>query len=194
MNISIIGLGNVLMSDDGFGPYVVRLLEASYAVPPNVQIVDAGTPGLDLIPYLLGADAVIFVDTEKGAGTAGDINVYRKSEILARPAQPPPSPHDARVRDALVTVARAGKAPAEVLLVGVNPEWIATGVTLSAPVRSAVAPAVGLILTELDRFGARATLRAVPRQPDTWWEAPAAAWRDVAGRGRVAVRVRSAGK
>ena len=42
--IRVIGLGNVLMSDDGFGPFVVRVLEAAFEWPPNVEVIDAGTP------------------------------------------------------------------------------------------------------------------------------------------------------
>jgi hypothetical protein len=57
-----------------------------------------------------------------------------------------------------------------VLLIGVVPEWVATGVQLSRPVRSALAPAIGLAITELERLGHRPRVRPVPRHPDTWWE------------------------
>ena len=50
--IRVLGLGNVLMSDDGFGPFVVRVLEATYECPPGVDVVDVGTPGLDLTPNM----------------------------------------------------------------------------------------------------------------------------------------------
>ena len=50
--IRVLGLGNVLMSDDGFGPYVARVLEAFYEFPDDVEVIDVGTPGLDLTPYL----------------------------------------------------------------------------------------------------------------------------------------------
>ena len=170
MNVRVIGLGNVLMSDDGFGPYVVRVLDAFYELPPEVQVIDAGTPGLDLTPYLLGADVVIFVDTVKDAGSAGDIHVYSRADILAQPMQPRTSPHDEGVREALLTLMMAGKAPSDAVLIGVIPEWVATGVILSRSVRSSIAPVIGLIMTELERLGCRARMRPVPRHPDTWWE------------------------
>lgn len=170
MSIRIIGLGNVLMSDGGFGPYVVRVLDAFYEMPPRVQVIDAGTPGMDLTSCLIGAEAVIVIDTVKTPGSAGDIHVYRKSEVLARAMPSRPTVHDPNLRDALKAATLGGRGPVEVLVIGVNPEWVATGVSLSRSVRSAIAPVIGLIMTELERLGCRAALRRIPRQPDTWWE------------------------
>jgi hydrogenase maturation protease len=170
MNVRVIGLGNVLMSDDGFGPYVVRVLEAFYDIPHDVQVIDAGTPGLDLTPFLLDADVVILVDTVKADGKPGDMRVFQLEEILRTAPGPRLSPHDPGIKDALLTVAAAGKGPADVVLVGVVPEWVATGVRLSGPVRSAIAPVIARIVMELERLGYRVRTRPVPRQPDTWWE------------------------
>ena len=170
MDIRILGLGNVLMSDDGFGPYVVRVLDAFYDLPDGVQAIDAGTPGLDLTPFLLDAGAVIVVDTVKAQGLPGDIRTYDRDDILGHTTQHRRARHDSGLRDALLTVSAAGTAPAHVKLIGVIPEWIATGVTLSRHVRAAVAPAIGLVVTELERLGARPAMRPVPRRPDTWWE------------------------
>ena len=174
MKIRIIGVGNVLMSDDGFGPYVARVLDALYELPPHVQIVDGGTPGLDLAPHLVDSDAVIFVDTVTADGNAGDLHEFRLTDILQHPPLARLAPHDAGVREALLTVAAAGMGPRDVLLVGVVPEWIATGVNLSAAVRAAIPTVIDLITAELARHGVCAALRPVPRQPDTWWERAAA--------------------
>ena len=170
MKVRVLGLGNVLMSDDGFGPYAVRVLEAFYDMPAGVEVVDAGTPGLDLTPYLIDADVVILLDTMKAPGKAGDIQVLQLADILRHAPQPRLSPHDPGIKEALLTVAAAGKGPREVLLIGVVPEWVATGVQLSRPVRSSLAPAIGLAITELERLGYRPRMRPVPRHPDTWWE------------------------
>ena len=170
MDIRILGLGNVLMSDDGFGPYVVRVLEAFYELPAGVQAIDAGTPGLDLTPFLLDAQAAIIIDTVKAQGMAGDLRTYDRDDILGHPSQQRGATHDTRLREALLSVSAAGAGPAHVKLIGVIPEWVATGVTLSRNVRGAVAPAIGLIITELERLGLRPSMRPVPRQPDTWWE------------------------
>ena len=57
------GIGNVLLGDDGVGPYVARLLDARYEFEDSVEILDLGTPALDLIDQLSSHDAVIFVDS-----------------------------------------------------------------------------------------------------------------------------------
>jgi hydrogenase maturation protease len=170
VRIRVIGLGNVLMRDDAFGPYVVRLIEAFYVLPPDVQVIDVGTPGLDLIPYVCGADVLVIVDTVRTDGAPGDIRVFSTADILADAVQPRLGPHDPGVKEALLTARVAGSAPGEVLLVGVVPETVEPGVELSASVRSSLAPVVGWIVTELTARGAGPRLRATPQRPAIWWE------------------------
>src|SRR5262249_16248616 len=125
--IRVLGLGNVLMSDDGLGPFVVRVLEATYECPAGVEFLDAGTPGLDLTPYLLGADAVIFVDTVSASGAPGEIRVYDRDAILKVPPQARTGGHDPALKEALLTVAAAGGGPARVTRGGAIPGRGAAG-------------------------------------------------------------------
>jgi hydrogenase maturation protease len=171
--IRVLGLGNVLMSDDGFGPYVIRVLEAHYECPAGVEFVDAGTPGLDLTPYLLGARAVIFVDTVSSAGAPGEIRVYDRDEILKYPPQARTGPHDPALKEALLRVAAVDDGPARVTLIGVIPEFVATGVTLSRVIEDAVPRAVVAVVDALLALGIPTRLRPRPAQPDLWWCAPA---------------------
>lgn len=157
------------MSDDGFGPYVVHMLEAAYECPPGVEFVDVGTPGLDLTPYLLGADAVIFVDTVSSRGEPGEIRTYDRDDILKHPPQTRTSPHDPALKEALMTVAAAGAGPARVLLIGVIPQWIATGLVLSPRVQAAVGPAIGAVVTALQEMGTPLAPRSQAAPPDIWW-------------------------
>jgi len=171
--IRIIGLGNVLMSDDGFGPYVVRVLEALYECPPGVEFIDAGTPGLDLTPYLLGADGVIFVDTVSAHGEPGEIHVYDRDAILRVPPQTRTGGHDPALKEALLTVAAAGGGPSRVTLVGAIPEWVATGVSLSPRVEAAVGVAIHAVVDAVAAQGVCLERRLEPLAPDTWWLKPA---------------------
>jgi hydrogenase maturation protease len=167
--IRVLGLGNVLMCDDGFGPFVVRVLEAAYECPPGVEFVDAGTPGLDLTPYLLGTDAVIFVDTVTSRGTPGEIRVYDKDAILRVPPQARTGGHDPALKEALLTVEAAGGGPAHVRLVGAIPEWIATGVELSPRLEAAVGPAVVAVVDALATLGVRLVRKTHAQVPHIWW-------------------------
>jgi len=167
--IRVLGLGNVLMSDDGFGPFVVRVLEATYECPVDVEFLDAGTPGLDLTPFLLGTEAVIFVDTVSSRGVPGEIRVYDRGAILRHPPQARTGGHDPALKEALLTVEAAGRAPSHVTLIGAIPEWIATGVVLSPRLEHAVGPAVKAVVDALAALGVRLTRRASPSAPHIWW-------------------------
>ena len=168
--VGIVGLGNVLMGDDALGPAVIRTFESAYEVREGVSVTDAGTPGLDLTPFLIDLDALILVDTVKSEGPAGDLRLYRKDEILRNPPQPRLSPHDPGIKESLLTLEFSGRAPREVLLVGVIPGKVGQGVGLSDPVRRALPRACDAVAEELRRLGVPAKRRAAPAAPDLWWE------------------------
>ena len=168
--IAVVGLGNVLMADDGFGPYVVRVLEATYEFPSGVALLDAGTPGLDLVPFLEGLDALIVVDTVRADGSPGTMHTYRREEILRHAAGPRTSPHDPGLKETLWTLEFVGRAPRDVLLVGVVPGPLVTDPHLSTAVRDAVPRAVESVVAELERLGVPAPARTSPKSPGIWWE------------------------
>lgn len=172
MQIAVLGLGNVLMGDDGLGPFVVRQFEASYDLPENVTVEDLGTPGLDLIPFLIDLDAVIFVDIVRSTGSPGDLRVYHTEEILKQAPSPRMSPHDPGVKSALLSLRVAGAGPRDATVVGIIPASVATGPGLSDPVRAAVGAALEAIVRELARLGVRPTPRDHPRALAPWWEQP----------------------
>jgi hydrogenase maturation protease len=170
MDIRILGLGNVLMGDDGVGPYVVEALHAGYEFPAGVSVIDVGTPGLDLAPFLLGADALIVVDSVRSDAPPGTLRLYGRPEILARAPQPRLGPHDPGFKQTLLTLEFAGSGPRDVLLVGVVPATTAPRARLSPLVRAAVPVAVCEVLEELERLGAPATPRGGPVHVSPWWE------------------------
>jgi hydrogenase maturation protease len=170
MKVAVLGLGNVLMCDDAFGPYVIRTLEARYAFPEEVTLQDLGTPGLDLHPFIAGQDALIIVDTVKSDGVAGEIRTYRRDEILRHPPGPRVSPHDPGLKEALLSLEFAAEGPGEVFLVGVIPGTVKAGVGLSPAVEDAVERVMNEIVGELARLGRAARPIDTPREPDLWWE------------------------
>jgi hydrogenase maturation protease len=168
--IGVLGIGNVLMGDDAFGPYVVKLLEAAYEVPPAVELLELGTPGADLSLHLEDLDAAVVVDTVKVSGAPGELRLIEKGALLAREPVLPASPHEPGLREALFTLEFRGGAPVEVRLVGVIPERVEMDVGLSAPVRAALPAALDMVLRQLAGLGAPPTPRLTPREPDVWWE------------------------
>lgn len=172
--VSVLGLGNVLMGDDGVGPYLTRLLEASYEFATGVSVLDAGTPGFDMLPRLLELDALILVDTVKAAGEPGELRFYRKEQILNFADLPRTSPHQPTVRESLLTAELHGEGPREVLLIGVIPQKVDAGTSLSEPVRASLPLMERAVLDELNRLGCRAKEREHPRRLDIWWQKPEA--------------------
>ncbi|MEJ2504166.1 MAG: hydrogenase maturation protease [Gemmatimonadota bacterium] len=168
--VAVVGLGNVLVGDDAFGPYVVRQFDARYDAGPDVEVADLGTPGLDLAPHIEGRTALIVVDTVSADGAPGVVKRYRKDDLLARPAPPRTNPHQPGVKETLLRLEVDDAAPADVLLVGVVPEATETGVGLSDAVRGATEEALAAIVAELERLGHPVAPRDPPARPDIWWE------------------------
>lgn len=170
--VVVLGLGNVLMGDDALGPHVIEHLLAGFRFEDDVTVMDAGTPGLDLAPFVMDADSLILVDTVRSQGAPGGIRLYREAEILKHAPQPRLTPHDPSLKEVLLACKFHGTGPKRVLLVGVIPKATETGVGLSPEVRAAIPTAMDEILRELERLGVPASPRpgAVPASP--WWEKP----------------------
>ena len=168
--VRVLGLGNVLMGDDAFGPWVIEELLASWQFPDGVRLLDVGTPGLDLTPYLADADTVLLLDTVKAEAPAGTIRVYSREQLLSRPPEPRLSPHDPGVADALLALDCAGGAPRDVILIGVVPGRVAKGIGLTPAVQEAVVRAASQVVERLEGLGL-APHRQAPAWPAApWWE------------------------
>jgi hydrogenase maturation protease len=170
VDIRVLGLGNVLMGDDGFGPFVIEALKATWVFPEEVSVIDLGTPGLDLAPYLAGADAVILIDSVRSQAPAGALRTYSRRALLAHAPPQRLGPHDPGFIQTLLTLDFAGLAPREVTLVGVVPQTTAPCARLSPPVRTSVAAAVEAVVCELNRLGAPPAMRDTPSPLAPWWE------------------------
>lgn len=171
--VAVLALGNVLMGDDGLGPHVLRRLVAEWDLPPEVEVHDLGTPGLDLAPWLMDLRAAILVDTVKADAPPGTIRTYGKERLATLPAPLRMSPHDPALVEVLSSLELAGHAPRELILVGVVPLMVEQGIGLSDPVRAAIPAAVDAVLAELRRFGVEPERRSAPAETkEEWWTAP----------------------
>lgn len=162
-------MGSVLMQDDGFGPFAVRMLLARYDFPQEVMAEDLGTPGLHLTPVMESLEGVIIIDTVKAEGEVGDVRLYRRETLMRLPAGPRASPHDPGLHETLLMLDMAGRSPREFLLVGVIPGPVQAGTEISASVRTALPEVERVVLTELSRLGHKVTKRDPPAAPDLWW-------------------------
>lgn len=148
----VLGLGNVLLEDDGVGAAAVALLRDRYAAPAGVQVLDGGTLGLSLLPYLESAEAVILVDAVKADAQPGSL-VRLTGDEVAPAVATRLSPHQVGVSDLLDGARWLGRYPGRVVLLGVVPESMDLAVGLSARVRPALPALVERVVEEAQTMG-----------------------------------------
>ena len=148
----VLGLGNVLLEDDGVGAAAVALLRDCYEVPRGVQVLDGGTLGLSLLPYLDTADVVILVDAVRADGSPGSFIRLTGDEVAPAVATRL-SPHQVGVADLLDGARWLGRYPRRVVLLGLVPDSMELKVGLSAHLRSALPELVECIVKEARTLG-----------------------------------------
>ena len=165
----IIGLGNVLLGDDGFGPLAVEMFRCKYECSSTVEILDLGTPGLDLAPYLYGADLVVIADAVQTQQEPGTLCIHLEADILDRRGQLRLTAHDPGVQECMAQLRVAGHAPSELIIVGVVPESCDLGGGFSSAVLAASSAAVDFIAHLLVERAVDCRRRNRPAQPNLWW-------------------------
>lgn len=167
--ISILGIGNVLLGDDGFGPLLVELFRCAYECSSNVEILDLGTPGLDIAPYLYDRDLVLLLDAVHAKEKAGALCIYCDADLFSRRAQLRLTAHDPGVQESLIQLKIAGHAPSELIIIGVVPESCGIGEGISAAVLRSSYIAVDNIARLLLERGVDCHRRAMRVSPNLWW-------------------------
>jgi hydrogenase maturation protease len=164
------GIGNVLLGDDGVGPFVVRLLESRYDFGEDVELADLGTPALDLTHQIVGLRALILVDCVASDQDPGTVVLYRKEDILRIAPAERLDPHSPALSECLMAADMLGASPEQVLLVGIVGESCEPGRPMSDPVRRAAENIIEVILQELRRLGYSFRKKSSPEEPGIWWE------------------------
>jgi len=163
------GIGNVLLGDDGVGPYVVRLLESRYSFAENTEIEDLGTPALDLTHRIVGLDTLILVDCVAADDEPGTIRLYYKEDIVAQTPAQRLDPHSPALSECLLGAEMLGASPANVLLVGVVGGNFEPSCRLMPAVQEAVEKAITAVLDELDNRGFAFKKKEIPDPSGIWW-------------------------
>lgn len=144
----ILGIGNLVMTDDGIGVRVVQELARRYQFTADVKVLDGGTLGLDLLPHLEGVGRLLIIDavmTSDPPGTIVRLEGDRIPAVFATKL----SPHQMGLQDLLAVAELMGHAPAEMVLLGVQPADLELGDALSPAVAECLEPLIGRCLAEL---------------------------------------------
>ncbi|MFI5120850.1 MAG: HyaD/HybD family hydrogenase maturation endopeptidase [Thermoanaerobaculia bacterium] len=152
VRLLVLGLGNVLCGDDGLGSAAIARLTARYETPEGMSILDGGTLGLSLLPYIEDAERVILVDAIRAEAPPGSF-IRLEGEEVGPAVAGRLSVHQVGVADLLDAARWRGKLPEELVLLGLVPESLDVGLARSARVEAGLPELVDRVVQEVSRLG-----------------------------------------
>lgn len=150
--ILVLGLGNILLGDEGLGVRVVEQLEARYVLPPEVQIVDGGVVGLDLWSYLEGVTHLLVVDAVQMGAEPGTL-VRLADEAIPQGLPLKMSLHQTGLPELLALARLQETLPQKVVVWGMEPAVLEPGLALSPTVAARLERLVTAVTDELRGWG-----------------------------------------
>ncbi len=154
--ITVLGIGNILLRDEGFGVRAVETLLDRYRFPAAVQVLDGGTLGMDLLRFLTGTKRLVVVDAIAGGGPPGTFYRFAGDEVKAY-FREKVSLHELGIKDVLAVLEATDRAIGEVVVLGVQPESLDVGLELTPVVAAALPDTVAAVLEELARWQVEVT-------------------------------------
>lgn len=153
--ILVLGLGNILLKDEGIGVHIAQKMQRMN-LPYNVEVIDGGTAGLDVLLLERGVEKLVVIDALRAGKEAGTIykaqlmlEEYDKLEQIFSGGSKI-SLHQAGLVDALAAVRRIGCAPKEIIVIGVEPEIMDWGLELSDKLKHKLAGIIDTVLKEIE--------------------------------------------
>lgn len=148
--IVIIGVGNLLLKDEGVGVHVVQELQKK-DLPSAVEVHDGGVAGIGLLDLFGGASKVLLIDAADMNLEPGAIVRFTPEEVISEKGGPKFSAHDVSLLEVLELAKALGHAPPEVVIFGIQPKEISWGTELSAEVRASIPKVMETVLKEAIR-------------------------------------------
>ena len=146
--VTILGLGNILLGDEGFGVHFIRWFEHGHALPPGVEVVDGGTLGYRLLAVVTECTHLIVIDTIKVKDTPGSIYRFTREEMEMH-LPPPTSAHEVEFFDVLVKAELMGAAPETVFLCIVPEKYGTMNIEMTSLMKDRFHAMKELLLSEL---------------------------------------------
>lgn len=168
--VTVVGIGNILMRDDGIGPALIHRLEQAYEWGPDVELLDAGAPGMELAYLIEDRRLLILVDAIESKEEPGIVHWYDHDQIIAGKIPVRVGPHDPGIREAILKLELVGHAPETVELLGVVPEAVDLGSGLTDGARKGVLNAEAALLERMRRAGVAPLAKCDTAPVEPWWE------------------------
>jgi len=146
----VLGLGNLIRSDDAIGLFALSQLQQDTRLPLDVRWVEGGTKGLELVPFVCDASRLLVLDAVDVGASPGTVSRIVGKELRSLPGSA--SAHGLALADLLNALRIMGQEPEEVVLLGVQPQNTELGTILSAPAQQALQTLVEAAQSELSRW------------------------------------------
>jgi hydrogenase maturation protease len=158
MKILVLGIGNLILQDEGLGIQAIQQLQAQFEIPPEIEILDGGTSGMELLTPISDAEQIIILDAVKTGKPAGTI-IRLDNEEIPTFFRTKVSPHQIGLADVLAAATLTDSMPRNLVLFGVEPLEINLGMELSVPVAEQMPRLVQMIVDELNVMGVTLKLK-----------------------------------
>lgn len=171
--VLVLGIGNLLWADEGFGVRAVEELHRHFAFPNCVRVVDGGTQGIYLVQHIREAEILVVFDAVDYGLEPGTLKLVEGEEVPKFLGVKKVSLHQTGFQEVLAMAEMLGDYPRHLLLIGVQPvELDDYGGSLRPQVKAQIVPAIAAALRFLERHGVRAQPRAVPLSEDSTISTP----------------------
>ena len=154
--IVLLGVGNILLTDEGFGVHVVNQLREDYVFNPPITILDGGTMGMELLTYMRGMTKLLLVDAINGGDVPGTVYEFPHEEMNSYFTEAI-SVHEVGMQDILRIRALQEDPLEDAVVIGVEPESLELGLTLSETTQAAVEDVKGRVLAVLSAWNITST-------------------------------------
>ena len=151
-SIVVLGVGNILLTDEGLGVHVVEDLKANYTFTPQISLIDGGTMGMELLTYMRGMKKILLIDAVNGGEAPGTIYEFPHRE-LEQYFTDHISVHEVGMQDILRIRAIQENPLEDAIVIGVEPESLDVGFEPSAPVQKALPEVRDRVLRVLREWG-----------------------------------------
>ena len=150
--VLVLGLGNILLQDEGVGVRVIERLKQQYEFPDDVELMDGGTAGMALYEHIIDRDRLIVVDAVKTGRPPGSLVTLADDEVPSF-FQSKVSPHQLALSDLLAVLKLTGEQPASITVIGVEPQSLDIGLELSELIAARVDTLVNGVVEQLRLLG-----------------------------------------
>ncbi|MFN3598668.1 MAG: HyaD/HybD family hydrogenase maturation endopeptidase [Aquificaceae bacterium] len=152
MKVMVLGVGNLLLSDEGVGVRVIEELSKRYRFPENVVLIDGGTIGVNLLYFLEGVEKLLIVDAVLGGMPPGSIYKFKDEEVLTYFRTKKLSAHDIGIQEVLSLAKLTEKLPKEMVVLGIEPESLDVSLELSSSVKEALERLLDEVIKQLKEW------------------------------------------